>query len=218
MTTIYIEIRFASWLALLTILAVVGCSTTPTKPLAGRMIESDCPEAGRDGILEPGSIGASRTSDEWLRSEYSALLNQIDGIAFWCGVREPEAYRLIVLPTSAPALVVNATRLDEAWEFVFSEYEKGPSPQSVDTGFRLSRQVKRVVDDAAVKPLQDALEKSGLWTQRLLYAPEGADGIVWSIEGRRDGRYSVISQTRGRDDDFAAAAGLMIQLSGSSWK
>jgi hypothetical protein len=218
MTTIHIKITFASWLALLTILAVVACSTTPTKPLAGQLIESDCPAVGGDGILEPGSIGASRTSDEWLRSSYSALLNQIDATAFWCGAREPEAYRLIVLPTSAPALVVIATRLNDGWEFVFSEYEKGPRPQSVSAGFRLSRQGERVVDDAAVKPLQDALARSGLWTQRLLYAPEGADGVVWSIEGRRDGRYSVISQTRGRDDDFAAAARLLIQLSGSSWQ
>lgn len=160
-------------------------------------------------------MGTTKVSDDWLRTEYSFLLDEIDSDPLWCGQAAPETYRLLVLPTRAPATVVTATRTDDGWRMRGAQYvSRSEGLPSLTNTFRVDRQTDRLLSEVEFKKLLDALDTAKLWNTRTLYTIGGADGVAWSIEGRRNGQYSIITEAWGQDDAFATAARLFMTLSG----
>lgn len=196
--------------------SAAGCSTTLPPVRGGQAIVPECPATHS---LQPGTVGSSKSSDEWLRREYEQLFDRIDAMPFWCGATEPEAYRLVAVASDASAIVVTLLNTPTGWRLTSNEFDKeSDHPSWSAATFRLRRQSDRAVDRVAVESVLQALERSGLWTKTLLYSAEGTDGTALMIEGRRSGRYGIISQTQGRDDAFSTAAVGFLKLSDSEWK
>lgn len=195
---------------------VAGCGgPTAPAPSVGHPVEDRCvSQAGGNRLFISDSIATDKTSNEWLRREYSYLAEQIGAEPFWCGTQSSEAYRFFLLPTFAPALVVTATRGAEGWTFIGAEFaSRTPGHPKITDGFVLSRKTERAVDETTAGELLNALDAATFWNTPLFFTMGGADGSSWSIEGRRNGKYRIVTRVNG-DEMFQKAARIFVRLSG----
>jgi hypothetical protein len=197
---------------------IAGCSGPAVpEPAFGLRVQETClPRGSEDYFFLPGTITANTIVHNRLRDDYAHLLSESGQTPMWCGGERPEAYRLIWLPVRVAPLVVSVEEGPQGWIISGAEYRtlpmQSPDPRAA-VRIRVSRQVARLLDAQSVQELRRALDAAHLWTAPA-FAGGGEDGYVWTIEGRRQGRYRVVTRWNADDDAFEEAGRALVRLSG----
>jgi hypothetical protein len=149
-------------LACLTLAVVTGCATPPLpEPSAARRIEAQCPPLSDATHLAASSL-KNNLGDEYLRESYGELLRKASAPRLWCGQGPIEAYRLLLLPSYGPALIVMAVRTDDGWMLQGIEFTtKDPTPWS---GWVVERHVEKHIPTELMAPMFGALQRGAFWT------------------------------------------------------
>lgn len=205
--------------ALLGATCLAACGRAePPEPSTGHRVEERCPQPGDGDYYFPASaIADSESRDRWYRDEYSHLLALIEAEPLWCGANRSEAYRLLWLPAAAAPVVVSATRRPDGWLLVSAEYTVLSlvpfDPRGV-ARIRLARRSQRVLADEAFREWLRTLDTTGFWNTLFYKSSQADDATAWTIEGRRDDRYRVVTRVSSDDQSFEQAARVFVRLSG----
>jgi len=198
----------ASGFAALLFLALSGCSTTKSQPVA-----AGC---GTDDWYFPrGTFPASYpSSDEARRRWYSLPYIRMQELSMSCGDwTGADAYRFLWLDTSSQPTSIRITRQDNRiWLLAIRLSGTGGG----DPGF-VSEVVRRELPAADWDRLTAAVAKAHFWALSTSGNMFGQHGEQWIIEGRQKADYHLVDRWGPNQADYRALGLLFFDIAGWSF-
>jgi hypothetical protein len=189
----WISTMRAPLLTTLFAICVISCARAPLPRDAGVATAETCP----DGPLYFPEGVVPEDSGLPLRRHMSAFLDRLGEPSLWCGAHQAdEEYRLTLEETWTDPRAIRVSRTGNEYTLDVVVME-GPG------GFVLGpvkARYARALTQAEWRQITDAIDELGFWRMTTnLENLLGNDGTVWTIEGRRDGRYQYVGRWQGAD-------------------
>jgi hypothetical protein len=191
-------------LVLIICIGVGACSRASLPADVGAATSVACPDIEGSILFPEGVLPHAdfEESDLRPRRSMSEFLLRMEEPSLWCGVHEAdEEYRLILSETWTDPRAIRVSRTGN--EFVLNVVVlQGPG------GFTrgpIKQRYSRRLTASEWREITAAIDQLGFW--RMTTSIDnlvGNDGTVWTLEGRRDGRYHYVGRWEGADGVEAA--------------
>lgn len=203
-----------SWFAFGALALALAASSTGCGGEPPRRRPSPTPHAavaaGEELFFPAGTLGRNTAeSDLWARRRYSRLLTSLGESPLGeQGETGGEIYRLLWASSLYLPVVVRAGTGDDGPSLIVRQQDLEPGTNRRLAGPTSQRELTAAEWDS----LRGAIDKSGFWTMSSAWHPV-QDSSSWIVEGRRDGRYHVVSVSS-PDGAFRQACIQMLRAGG----
>jgi hypothetical protein len=196
-----------------------GCGKTADGPdPTGRAMVETCPATTDPGYYFPAStIDPSGDNDGFVRNWFSSHLRSAQLAPLWCGTGNNEVYRLLYLPTSRPAIVIELEESGKDWlrnrrwnvrAFRFDDPRTVPTHSERRDVAIVDRRQQRLSESEAAG-FFDSLARASFWHAPDWQDPDVQDGTAILIEGRKSSTYRPVTRFSMDTPMFSAARALM---------
>lgn len=196
-------------------LTLSGCSAAPeTGQPSGRKVVQECPVASDGGSQFPASSIHPGANDDSIRRWFSSYLTAAALQPVWCGNADTEVYRLLYLPSSQPAVVIEL-RQDAAdwlnrprWRLRTFRFEDPHTSSRVDSSKVVDTQAFSIAA-ADTADFFGELMDADFWKAEYWASAGSDDGIAMLLEGRKSGIYRPITRLNIDPKIFGTARSMM---------
>jgi hypothetical protein len=182
-------------------------------------VAAACPSVdSRDYFFPPGAIFANNRDgqDDFWRDWSARFLRSADLGSLSCG-GTAETYRMLFLPASRPAVIVELGKTATDWRVVriaFHDPRQARPGHTADPLAVSERTESRLANDA-VAPFLVALEDAAFWTTPGYASSKAEDGHRWILEARKDGVHRVVTRHDTDAEPFKNASRALMRLTGT---
>ena len=184
---------------------MVSCrEVTLPEPSTALRVRRECPpQSGVDFFYPPGAVYEKNLSrDEEQRAMASRFLRAAGVPSLSCGDSVVEGYRLLLMPSYDPAIVLTLSLVNGRWRIDAAEFS---DPRTGST-WKVTHRASRVIPDEEILQFLEAVERAKFWLRPAWKESTTQDAATWMIEGRRRTGYRVVTMLDPVDYAFQEVA------------
>lgn len=186
------SLQWAVWL--LGSMLVFGCGPQLPEINQGSPAQASCPVPAAEGVQFAEDL---RAADSWVVAVASPQLSAASVAPIWCG-SITETYRVIVVPTRRPMVVITLQQGTSGWTAVVSTFQD-PRPLQTREVPRLGEQHSVSVSNQNATQAVASVQRSGFWSAVVARHGPAEDGMGWILEARRGGKYWGVVRANSSD-------------------